>query len=197
MIKQPNNNYEKKRSNALKWGYLFVLGAFILFIIFLARILILQNTNVQEFEDNYISKNYREATLKAARGNLFASDGSILATTVMRYDIYLDFKSMRDTIYSNNVGALTDSLSKMFDKPRSYFRAKLDAQNQKIEHVDKLKEEKEEYKSRNAFAQSRLIKIRMESELGKEMVQDSLVSLDSHPMKLLIKVDSIDDKAAQ
>ena len=37
----------------------------------------------------------------------------------------------------------------------------------------------------------------MESELGKEMVQDSLVSLESHPMKLLIKVDSIDDKAAQ
>ena len=69
--------------------------------------------------------------------------------------------------------------------------------NQKIEHVNKLKEEKEEYKSRNAFAQSRLIKIRMESELGKEMVQDSLVSLESHPMKLLIKVDSIDDKAVQ
>ena len=69
--------------------------------------------------------------------------------------------------------------------------------NQKIEHVNKLKEETEEYKSRNAYAQSRLIKIRMESELGKEMVQDSLVSLESHPMKLLIKVDSIDDKAVQ
>ena len=69
--------------------------------------------------------------------------------------------------------------------------------NTKIEHVNKLKEETEEYKSRNAYAQSRLIKIRMESELGKEMVQDSLVSLESHPMKLLIKVDSIDDKAAQ
>ena len=69
--------------------------------------------------------------------------------------------------------------------------------NQKIERVNKLKEETEEYKSRNAYAQSRLIKIRMESELGKEMVQDSLVSLDSHPMKLLIKVDSTDDKAAQ
>ena len=130
MINQ-NNNYEKKRSNALKWGYLFVLGAFVLFVIFLGRILVLQNTNVQEFEDNYISKNYREATLKAARGNLYASDGSILATTVMRYDVYLDFKSMRDTIYNNNIVALTDSLSKMFDKPRSYFRAKLDAQNKK------------------------------------------------------------------
>jgi hypothetical protein len=69
--------------------------------------------------------------------------------------------------------------------------------NKKIEHVNKLKEETEEYKSRNAYAQSRLIKIRMESELGKEMVQDSLVSLESHPMKLLIKVDSTDDKATK
>jgi len=69
--------------------------------------------------------------------------------------------------------------------------------NTKIEHVNKLKEETEEYKSRNAYSQSRLIKIRMESELGKEMVQDSLVSLESHPMKLLIKADSTDDKATR
>ena len=69
--------------------------------------------------------------------------------------------------------------------------------SKKIELVNDLKEKTEEYKSRNAYAQSRLIKIRMESELGKEMVQDSLVSLESHPMKLLIKVDSTDDKATK
>ena len=68
--------------------------------------------------------------------------------------------------------------------------------NQKIEHVNKLKEEKEEYKSRNAFAQSRLIKIRMESELGKEMVQDSRVRVETHPKKSLTKADSTDRKAA-
>lgn len=67
--------------------------------------------------------------------------------------------------------------------------------NTKMETVNKLKEETEEYKSRNAYAQSRLIKIRMESELGKEMVQDSLVSLDSHPLKLLIKLDSTNEKS--
>jgi len=130
MSKQ-NNDYEKKRSKALRWGYLFALVAFGLFTIFLVRILILQNTNVEEFQNNYINKNYREATLKAARGNLYAADGSILATTVMRYDIYLDFKTMRDTIYQNNIGELTDSLSLMFDKPRSYFRAKFDEQKKK------------------------------------------------------------------
>lgn len=122
------NEFENKRSKTLRWGYLFAGAAFILFVVFLGRILILQNTNVQEIKDDYISKNYREATLKAARGNLYAADGSILATTVMRYDVFLDFKTIKDTVYSNNIGALTDSLSKMFGKPRSYFRDRLDQQ---------------------------------------------------------------------
>lgn len=122
------NEFEKKRSRTLRWGYLFTGFAIILFVVFLARILVLQNTNVQEIKDDYINKNYREATLKAARGNLFASDGSILATTVMRYDVYLDFKIIKDTVYSNNISALTDSLSVMFGKPRSYFRDRFDQQ---------------------------------------------------------------------
>lgn len=46
----------------------------------------------------------------------------------MRYDIYLDFKTMRDTIYKNNAGKLSDSLGAMFGKPASYFRQRLDQQ---------------------------------------------------------------------
>ena len=65
--------------------------------------------------------------------------------------------------------------------------------NKKIEIVNGLKEQAEEYKSRNAYAQSRLIKVRMESELSKEMEGDSLMSLENHPHKLLIKVDSLEN----
>lgn len=128
---QKQNEYDNKRKRTLRWGYLFAVVALCVFVMFIARIIILQNTNVQEIKDDYINKNYREATLKAARGNLFASDGSILATTVMRYDIYLDFKTMKDTIYTNNIGALTDSLSKMFGKSRGDFRQKFDEQKKK------------------------------------------------------------------
>ncbi|SIQ34290.1 MULTISPECIES: penicillin-binding transpeptidase domain-containing protein [unclassified Chryseobacterium] len=128
---QKQNEYDNKRKKTLRWGYLFAVVALCVFVMFLARIVVLQNTNVQEIKDDYINKNYREATLKAARGNLFASDGSILATTVMRYDIYLDFKTMKDTVYSNNIGALTDSLSKMFGKSRGEFRQKFDEQKKK------------------------------------------------------------------
>lgn len=122
------NEFENKRKKTLRWGYFFAGFVFVLFVVFVTRIIILQNTNVQVIKDDYISKNYREATLKAARGNLYAADGSILATTVMRYDVYLDFKTIKDSVYSNNIGDLSDSLSKMFGKPRSYFRDRLDQQ---------------------------------------------------------------------
>lgn len=67
--------------------------------------------------------------------------------------------------------------------------------NKKIKIVNELKEQTEEYKSRNAYAQSRLIKVRMESELGKEMMKDSLMTLENHPHKLLIKLDKQDAKS--
>lgn len=67
--------------------------------------------------------------------------------------------------------------------------------NKKIKIVNALKEETEEYKSRNAYAQSKLIKVKMESQLGKEVAADSLMTLESHPHKLLIKLDSTDAKA--
>jgi len=128
---QKQNEYDNKRKKTLRWGYLFAVGALCVFVLFIARIVVLQNTNVQEIKDDYINNNYRTATLKAARGNLYASDGSILATTVMRYDVFLDFKTMKDTVYTNNIGALTDSLSKMFNKPRAEFRKKFDEQRRK------------------------------------------------------------------
>lgn len=128
---QKQNEYDNKRKKALRWGYLFAAVALCVFVMFLGRIVVLQNTNVQEIKDDYINNNYRTATLKAARGNLYASDGSILATTVMRYDIYLDFKTMRDTLYTNNIGSLTDSLSKMFGKSRAEFRKRFDEQRKK------------------------------------------------------------------
>src|SRR5690606_37795155 len=128
---QNKNNFDNKRRKTLRWGYLFALVAFLAFTLFLGKIIVLQDTNVQEIKDDYISKNYREAKLKAARANLYASDGSILATRVMRYDIYLDLKTIKDSVYKNNIGSLTDSLNAMFGKPRNIHRQRLDEQRRK------------------------------------------------------------------
>ena len=49
----------------------------------------------------------------------------------MRYDIYIDFKTIKDTVYQNNIGELTDSLSAMFGKPKKHFRSIFNDQRKK------------------------------------------------------------------
>ena len=67
-----------------------------------------------------------------------------------------------------------------------------DLVNRKIGEVNALKSQVEEYKSQNAYTQSKFIKIKLESELSKEVLRDSLQALESHPLKILVKMDSLD-----
>ena len=130
MAKQ--NKYEKKRTKALHLGYIFVAVVLVTFMVFIGRIVALQNdSNVKDIEKNYIQPNYKEDTVKAARGNLYASDGSILATTVIKYNIFIDFKVIKDTVYEKNIEKLTDSLNKIFGKPRRQYRSVFDQQKKK------------------------------------------------------------------
>lgn len=64
--------------------------------------------------------------------------------------------------------------------------------NQKIAKVNEFKNQVEEIKSQNAYTQSKLIKIRLESELSREVEKDSLRALEAHPLKILIKLDNKD-----
>lgn len=124
---QKGSEYDKKRRKVLLWGFVFVIGALLVFALFVGKIMMIQANNVEEFQQ-IIKNNYRTDTIQAARGNIYSSDGTIIATTVMRYDVHLDFKTIQDSLYLNNIGALTDSLGAMFNKPAAYFRKKFDKQ---------------------------------------------------------------------
>lgn len=65
--------------------------------------------------------NFREAEIPAQRGNLYAADGSLLATSVRHYDIAIDGKAMRQELIDSHLNELADSLSKMFGKPSPYY----------------------------------------------------------------------------
>lgn len=126
-----HSNLVGKRKKTLIFGSVFIILVFIFFTIFLVRIIYIQNNDTDKINEQYISKNYRYATLKPIRGNIYTADGSILATTVMRYDIYIDFKTIKDTLYKNNIDDLADSLSKMFSKPMVHFKKKFDQERKK------------------------------------------------------------------
>lgn len=122
---------DKKRTKALYWGYIFMGCVFLFFLIAGIRIIYLQNNSDVEDIQKTIQSNFREDTVKAARGNLYAADGSILATTVIKYNVYIDFKIIKDSTYQKNIGALSDSLRRMFGKPRQQYRSNFNQQKRR------------------------------------------------------------------
>lgn len=123
------NDFEVKRAKALKIGYIFTAAVILTFLVFVGRIVVLQNNSEGgKKSQTIIEANYKEDLIKAARGNLYAADGSILATTVIKYNLYIDFNTIKDSVYQKNAEALSDSLSKMFGKPRHQYRSVLEKQ---------------------------------------------------------------------
>ena len=66
----------------------------------------------------------READIIPSQGNLYSDDGSLLATSVTRYDIRWDGIAPSRANFNRYVKPLSDSLSRMFGKPNSYYLKK-------------------------------------------------------------------------
>ena len=59
------------------------------------------------------------------RGNIYAEDGSLLATSVSKYSIHFDAVTVSQRVFDNNINALSDSLSVLLGKPHEYYRGLL------------------------------------------------------------------------
>ena len=66
--------------------------------------------------------------IEAIRGNIYASDGSLLATSIPTYEVRFDSKveSLTDELFNSNVDSLAFCLSQLFkDKTQKQFRRRL------------------------------------------------------------------------
>ena len=59
--------------------------------------------------------------------------------------------------------------------------------NNKVTQITKLKEETDELKTQYANVHSKLMKLRLESELVEQVLKDSLKSLEKNPTKIVVK----------
>ncbi|NNK70605.1 MAG: transpeptidase family protein [Flavobacteriaceae bacterium] len=63
----------------------------------------------------------KNVVIPANRGNLYAADGSLLATSVPKYDIRFDAVTPKQKTFEDNIAALADALSKFHGKPESRY----------------------------------------------------------------------------
>lgn len=64
----------------------------------------------------------RNFPIPANRGNVYSADGSLLATSIPKYDIRIDAMQPKDIVFEKYLGALADSLHVYNGKPVSYFK---------------------------------------------------------------------------
>ena len=64
--------------------------------------------------------------IPALRGNIYAENGILLATSLPRYILAMDPTVISETVFTENIGPLSRSLSTFFkDHPASYYREKI------------------------------------------------------------------------
>jgi cell division protein FtsI (penicillin-binding protein 3) len=63
--------------------------------------------------------------IAANRGSVYTADGSLLATSVSRFDIRMDALTISDSDFENGIKGLSNSMSEMFGKNPGYYERKM------------------------------------------------------------------------
>jgi len=106
------------------------LVAVVIFLMALA--IVVKITNIQWVEGDTLRKLAKERSIKnfvipANKGNIYSSDGSLLATSIPNYTIRFDAMAPDSKDFNKNIKPLSDSLAVLFGKPSSYFSSELTA----------------------------------------------------------------------
>ena len=109
-------------------SYRIYLVAFV--ILMLAIAITVKLTNIQWVEGEYYRQLAKERSVKnfvipANKGNIYSSDGSLLATSIPNYNIRFDAIASKKEDFDKLLLPLCDSLSVMFNKPSQFYKSDL------------------------------------------------------------------------
>lgn len=101
----------------------FIAGGMFLFALLiaikLADIQFVQGDKYRELAEKNTTKNF---TIPANRGNVYSDDGSLLASSVPKYDIRFDAVTVSSDHFKENLVPLSKELGAMFGKSASYYQ---------------------------------------------------------------------------
>jgi len=96
---------------------------FLLAIVF--RVFNIQYIQGEKYKQLSTELTIKQDTIYANKGNVYAADGNLLATSMSKYTIRMDVVAVDTNVFEKNIAALSKELSSMFGKPASYYENKL------------------------------------------------------------------------
>ena len=96
--------------------YLFVVGLFLFAIVLIGKLVFIQTQEGEKYRALAKQRTVKNFVLAPSRGNIYADDQSLLATTVPRYEIRWDAKVVSDKRFQIHKKELAQGLSSLLDK---------------------------------------------------------------------------------
>jgi cell division protein FtsI (penicillin-binding protein 3) len=114
------------KSNILKRVYLFFFVLVVFSLLIIAATINIQFVKTEEVIKNVKTTSVKRRTFPAKRGDLYAKDGSLLATSLTYYEVGLDLTSpsINEDTLAKYISALADSLEVLIKKKtaKGYYR---------------------------------------------------------------------------
>ncbi|MGB1042136.1 MAG: penicillin-binding protein [Tenacibaculum sp.] len=105
--------------------YVVVVLMTLFFLVIVFRIFNLQYVDGAKYRALSKEKNEENFIIQANRGNVYAADGNLLATSMSKYTIRMDVVSVKSEVFEKNIKALSESLSGLLGKSTKYYQNKL------------------------------------------------------------------------
>lgn len=116
---------ESFKKNILKRFYLIAGVMTFLLLAIIARVVDLQYVNGEKYKLLSSELTLKQDTIFANKGNVYASDGNLLATSMSKFTIRMDVMAPDAKIFNAEVGNLAALLAEMFGDSKSHFENKL------------------------------------------------------------------------
>ena len=102
---------------------------FLLAIIF--RVINLQYAQGEAYRKLATELTVRQDTIYANKGNVYAADGNLLATSMSKFNIFMDLVTVNSAVFEDNIVQLSLELSKMLGHSSPYYQKRLRAAKNK------------------------------------------------------------------
>ncbi len=114
-----------KHKNMMSRGYLVVFVLFVFGVTVGYRLVSLQLTQGEKYRELAGKRSVKNVEVLPVRGNIYAKDGSLLATSVSKFSIHFDAVTVSDRVFQQDLGALSDSLASLLGNSSNYFEKML------------------------------------------------------------------------
>ena len=104
------------RTDTLWKTYLVYFLVLLFGIALIVKIILVQTKDSEELKKLAQQKELRVRTLEASRGNIYSSDGQLMATSIPQFDFFFDYKAVDSTLLANKIDSLCIQMSELFPK---------------------------------------------------------------------------------